>query len=109
VLHVAPEEVRAAASDLEADLVRFPVRALLLEISGILAGERCVAADEARASSAADVLGKNTAWLKEQMASGNRILDIGLDAARPARSEFYSAETKLLQAAGYARQYLSSE
>ena len=57
-------------------------------------------------TSFADVLAKNAAWLKEQMASGNRIYDIGLDAARATRSDFYAAETKALQAAGYARQYV---
>jgi hypothetical protein len=54
----------------------------------------------------ADVMAKNMAWLQQQIASGTRIFDIGLDPGRLGRGPFYAAEAKMMQAAGYVRQYV---
>jgi RHS repeat-associated protein len=58
-------------------------------------------------TNSADVLAKNLGWLKDQIAAGARVYDIGLDVARNAGSRFYSAEVNLLQEAGYVRRYVS--
>lgn len=42
-------------------------------------------------------------WINDQIASGRRIFDIGIDARRAARSEYYAAEVGALREAGYSR------
>jgi hypothetical protein len=42
-------------------------------------------------------------WINDQISSGRRIFDIGTDARRAVRSEYYAAEVQSLRDAGYSR------
>jgi RHS repeat-associated protein len=52
-------------------------------------------------------LRNNVSWIKEQIASGRRILDIGVHRGRPSgRSPYYTAEKESLTDAGYQRTFV---
>jgi RHS repeat-associated protein len=55
----------------------------------------------------AETMTKNMKWLADQVKSGAKILDIGLDVARGGRTGvFYKAEVAFMEAAGYTRQFV---
>ena len=45
---------------------------------------------------------RNARWLNTKINQGYKIYDIGIDAARPARSPFYQLEKTILQQRGYS-------
>lgn len=45
-------------------------------------------------------------WLAEQVASGARIFDIGLDVRRAAGGKFFKAEAAFMARLGYKRQFV---
>jgi RHS repeat-associated protein len=57
----------------------------------------------------AETMGKNMKWLADQVRSGVRIFDIGLDASRGGRAGvFFKAEVALLEKMGYTRKYVTT-
>ena len=54
----------------------------------------------------ADVMTEDMSWLQGQINQGTKILDVGRDIGRAAPSEFYQAEVNLLQANGYAQEFV---
>lgn len=46
------------------------------------------------------VMRENMAWLRQKIADGYEVIDIGLDASRTERGVFYQAETKVVQRTG---------
>jgi hypothetical protein len=47
-----------------------------------------------------------TCLVKGKIDSGARIFDLGKDALRQAPSDFYAAETKLMQSNGYVQEFV---
>jgi RHS repeat-associated protein len=57
-------------------------------------------------STFADTIAKNMKWLGDQVKSGAKIFDIGLDASRGGRTGvFFKAEVAFMEKAGYTRQF----
>jgi hypothetical protein len=65
------------------------------------AAEHGAEAFKTTARTAREIWRENSTWLRSAMRDGKEILDIGIDAARPGRSQFYRAEQNLLQLRGY--------
>jgi len=62
--------------------------------------------NEAWSGDKAQMMARNMTWLQGKIESGARIFDIGKDALRRIPSDFYAAETKMLQGSGYTRQFV---
>ncbi|MEO8397975.1 MAG: RHS repeat-associated core domain-containing protein, partial [Chloroflexota bacterium] len=56
---------------------------------------------ETGARSAKAIWKANSSWLRKAMRDGKEIIDIGTDATRPIRSQFYRAEKALIESRGY--------
>ncbi len=56
---------------------------------------------ETEARTAKEMWKANSTWLRGAMREGKEIIDIGKDATRAVRSQFYRAEKALIESRGY--------